>query len=201
MLADHRVLVGMHGERLVVEDLCQSPVRLVLDAHPPLFLHDLALALERLFVHAQRRHAIGFEPQHQRQVLLRRGLPEHRRILSRVGVALPADARDEGGVRFRLDVLRALEHQVLEQVCEAGAAGPLVLRSDVIPELQVDDRRGVIFRQHDGEAVVERRDAIFELGRTDGRGCRRDCQRAHHDGQSTRHETPPQARAPVQRTH
>ena len=43
------------------------------------------------------------------------------------------------------DVLRPLEHQVLEQVREAGAAGLLVLRSDVIPDRQVHDGRRVIF--------------------------------------------------------
>ena len=38
----------MHRERLVVDDLVQPAIRLVLDAHPPLFLDHLALAPERL---------------------------------------------------------------------------------------------------------------------------------------------------------
>src|SRR3546814_4971306 len=38
-------------------------------------------------------------------------------------------------------VLAALEHQVLEQVCEAGAAGLLVLAADVVPDVDRDDRR------------------------------------------------------------
>ena len=65
-----------------------------------------------------------------------------------VGVGLSADRRDERGVRFGLDVPRALEHHVLEEVREPGAARLLVLRADVIPELHVrrwassDPRRG-----------------------------------------------------------
>ena len=61
-------------------------------AHPPLFLHDLALVGERVLVDAQRRHPVGLEPQHQRQVLRRHRLPEHRLVVGRVGVALAADA-------------------------------------------------------------------------------------------------------------
>jgi hypothetical protein len=79
-------------------------------------------------VDAQRRHAVGFQPQRQRQVLRRQRLPEHRLVFGGVGVAAPADARDDRGVRLGLDVLRALEHHVLEEVREAGAPGPLVLR-------------------------------------------------------------------------
>ena len=147
--ADRRVLVGMDGERLVVDELVQPAVRLVVDAHPPLFLHDLALGLEDVLVDPQRREPIGFEPEHERQVLRRHRLPEHRRVFGRVRVALPADARDPRRMPFGLDVLRALEHHVLEQVREAGPAGPLVLRPDVIPDLRVDDRRRVILEEDD----------------------------------------------------
>ena len=51
--ADDRVLVGVNGERLVVNQLGQPAVRLVLDLHPALFLDDQALALKRVFVDAQ----------------------------------------------------------------------------------------------------------------------------------------------------
>ena len=151
--ADRRVLVRADGVEGVVENFRQPAERLIVDSQPPLFLDDLALVLERRLVDAQRRHAIGFHPQHQRQVLRRHRLPEHGRVVVRVGVALPADARQHRRVLFGLDVLRALEHHVLEQMGKAGAAGLLVLRSDVIPELDVHDRRRMIGRQHDREAV------------------------------------------------
>ena len=102
--ADRRMLVRMHQERVVVDDFREPAVRLVLDAHPALFLDDLALAPERRVVDAQRRHAIGLEPQHQRQVVRRQRLPEDRLVLGRVGVAAAADARDERRVRLGLHV-------------------------------------------------------------------------------------------------
>ena len=170
--ADRRVLVRMHGERLVVDDLIQASVRLIVDAHPALFLHDLALALERVLVDPQRRHAVGFHPQHQRQVVRRHRFPEHRLVVGRVGVALAADRRQHRCVRFGLDVLGALEHQVLEEMREPGAARLLVLRPDVIHDLQVHDRRRVVLRQHYREPVRQRRDLVLQFRRTRGRGRR-----------------------------
>ena len=120
--ADRDVLVRMGREHLVVDDFVEAAVRLVVDAHPPLFFDHLALAHERLVVDAERRHAVGFEPEHERQILRRRRLPERRLVLGRERVALSADRRNHRRVAFRLDVLRALEHQVLEQMREAGAA-------------------------------------------------------------------------------
>ena len=53
-------------------------------------------------------------------------------------------------------VLRPLEHQVLEEVREAGPAGHFVLGSDVIPDVDRDDRHAVILVDEDVEAVRER---------------------------------------------
>ena len=121
MLPMTGMLVGMHRERRVVQQLRQPAVRLVLDAHPPLFLHDLALALERVFVDAQRRHAIGLEPQHQRQVLRRRGLPVDGDVFARLGVGLAADAGDERAVRLGL----ARSSTPLNIMCSNRCANPV----------------------------------------------------------------------------
>src|SRR5215212_6326824 len=52
---------------------------------------------------------------------------------------------------------------------EAGAPSSLVLGSDVIYELHVDDRRRVIFRQDDRQPVGQRGDFVLKLRRTGGR--------------------------------
>ena len=51
---------------------------------------------------------------------------------------------------------RAFEHQVLEQVREAGQPGPFVLGSDVIPDADRHERRVMVLVDDDVEAVVER---------------------------------------------
>ena len=58
-------------------------------------------------------------------------------------------------------MLRAHEHDVFEQMCEAGAAYQLVARADVIPGVDGNDRRGVIFVKNYLEAV--RQFVLLEL--------------------------------------
>ena len=53
------------------------------------------------------------------------------------------------------DVARALEHDVLEEVGEAGLARDLVLGADVVPEVDRDDRGEVVLGDDDPQAVVE----------------------------------------------
>src|SRR5262249_54444735 len=53
-------------------------------------------------------------------------------------------------------ILRPLKHHVLEEMREASAPAPLVLRSDVIPDVDGDNRRSMIFMQDDSQAVLER---------------------------------------------
>ena len=60
-------------------------------------------------------------------------------------------------------VRRALEHQVLEQMREAGQPGPLVLRADVIPDVHGHDRQRVILVQDDVETVGERGLGVGDL--------------------------------------
>ena len=57
---------------------------------------------------------------------------------------------------------------MLEQVRKPGASGLLVLRAHVIPQLEVDDRRRVVFFQHHRQAVRESRQFVFEFRWTDG---------------------------------
>jgi hypothetical protein len=63
-------------------------------------------------------------------------------------------------------VLRALEHQVLEEMRETRPARPLVLRADVIPDVHRHDRHVMVFVNDDVEAVVQR---AFGEGELEGR--------------------------------
>ena len=54
-------------------------------------------------------------------------------------------------------VLRALEHHVLEEVREAGAARLLVGGPDVIPEVDRDERQPVVLGQDHAQPVRQRR--------------------------------------------
>jgi hypothetical protein len=54
---------------------------------------------------------------------------------------------------------------VLEEVREPGVAGPLVLRTDVVPNVGRDDGTRMIFVKQNVEAVVER---VFREGKIQG---------------------------------
>ena len=166
--ADGRMLVRMLAERLVVDNLVQPAERLIVHPQPAFFLDHVAFVGEGLAVDPQRRHPIGFEPQGERQIVGRQRGPEHRLVIGRIGVALAAAAGNHRRVPLGRDVLRALEHQVLEQVRKPGPARLLVLRPDVIPQLHVHDRRRMVFRQHDRQPVGQRRELILKLGRRNG---------------------------------
>ena len=71
---------------------------------------------------------------------------------------------------FALVVLRALEHQVLEQVREAGAAGRLVLAADVVPDVDRDDRRLAVGVHDHAQAVGQGELLVRDV---DGGGLRR----------------------------
>ena len=82
------------------------------------------------------------------------------------------------------DVSAALEHDVLEEVREPGLARLLVLGADVVPDVDGDDRREVVLRDDEAQAVGEAlvgerhgrdRGGRHEVGsrvRTGGRGVR-----------------------------
>ena len=61
---------------------------------------------------------------------------------------------------------RSFEHQVLEQMREAGVSRLLVLGTDVVPDVDRDDRTVVIFVEEHVEAVRERVPREGELHRT-----------------------------------
>lgn len=80
------------------------------------------------------------------------------------------------------DVLRPLEHHVLEQVREAGQAFALVARADVVSDVQRDHRRGMIFGQLYAQAVLQRRLGEFDMNLGDaGLGRLRGVRRARDD--------------------
>src|ERR1035441_6796912 len=100
-------------------------------------------------------HAVGLQPE---RVIERRGGD----ILEVVGAVVIGSAVEVGGAYAlhgidvaAVEILAAAEHEVLEEVREAGLAGLLVLRADVVPDADGHDGGLVVFVDDDREAVVE----------------------------------------------
>jgi hypothetical protein len=53
-------------------------------------------------------------------------------------------------------MLRSFEHQVLEEMRETGMPGMLVLRSDVVPDVDRHNRTRVILMEEHVESIAQR---------------------------------------------
>ena len=124
---------------------------------PFLVLHHAALLVELGLADGadEMPHAVGFEP--ERQVERRGGHVDEIVGAIRVGGAVQVGGAGplERCLELLVVVLAAVEHQVLEEVSEAGPARHLVLRADVVPDVHGDDRRLVVLVHQQGEAVRE----------------------------------------------
>ena len=146
------------------EEIPHLAVGLVL-ALPLLVLHHAALLVELGLGDGaeQVAHAVGLEPERE----VERG---GRHVLEVVGAVFVRRAVQVGGadaleraLELLVVVLAPVEHQVLEQVGEAGPAGALVLRADVIPDVDRDDRRLVVLVDEHGQAVRQHEPLVGDV--------------------------------------
>ena len=154
--ADRRPVVGVRRERVLVELLGEEAVDVVVDALAPLVRDHLALGLDLRLVEDEVLHPLGLER--------RRGpaAPAPAATVAVVGpvdpgrgVGLAADRLEQAVELAGAEVLGLVEHEVLEEVRDAGAAVALVARADAEPGLEGDDRRGVVGQEQHQEAVGE----------------------------------------------
>ena len=131
----------------------EGAVRLVEHVDADLFADHVLLVLQRLRRDLQRPHAVGLEPHRQLERVGRHHLEVVRVIEARRSVQRAAVLVDDADVLELGDVLGALEHQVLEQVREAGAALRLDAEADAVHQLDDDDRRRVVLADDDAQAV------------------------------------------------
>ena len=155
--------------------------RVVLDARAALFENHVALGQDFLFVETQIDHAVGFHLHHRLQAVLGDALEVAGRIVAGEGVVLAAEPADDLGEFADGDLLRRLEHQVFEEVGDAGNAAHLVRRPDPVPDHVGDDRGAVIGDDDDLHAVGELELAGAGLRGLGGEGVGSNCE--HGEGQ------------------
>ena len=127
-----------------------------------LVLDDAALVIELLLADRAQEiaHAIALEPQRLFERARR-----HRLII--VGAVKPGRAivarrahRLQRHEIIIVAILRAVEHQMLEEMREARLARWLVLRADIVPDRERDHRRLAVGVDDDPEAIVERETVV-----------------------------------------
>src|SRR5262249_52169115 len=99
--------------------------------------------------------AVGRQPQGEVEVVGGEGLVVVGAVEPGRAVGHPAHLLDVVEVLVGFDVLAALEQHVLEEVGEAGPAWPLVLRADVIPEVDGDQGEAAVEVEDDAQPVSQ----------------------------------------------
>ena len=125
------------------------------------------------------RHAVGLHLHHGAELLLGDALVVGGDVLAGEGVVLAAEPGDDLGELADRDLVGRLEHQVLEEVGDAGDALGLVGGADLVPDHVRDDGRPVIGDDDDLHAVGERELAGAGLG---AGGDDLVCECEHEDG-------------------
>ncbi len=149
------------------EDFIRNAVRPVFNALAPLVLHDVTLGVDHLRRHRVEEisHPIGFEEERELERVRRNIDPVVRPIVLSRSVVVAACAFEPLVELSRLHVAGAHEHQVLEQMGEAGAPGPLARRADVIPHVDRDEWHGVILVEDYGQAVRQPEQRVLQIDR------------------------------------
>ena len=165
--ADDGGVVGMllgeeHVVDLLVGDVVGSAFALT-----ALVADDVALVGELDAVEAfeEEAHAVALEPEGEFELVAGDGFE----VVGAVEVGGAVDVGCAGAfevfeVGFFADVLGAFKHHVFEEVGEAGAAGTLVERADVVPEIDGDEGQAVVFVREDDETVGQGELFVLEFG-------------------------------------
>ena len=146
-------VVGVVSQR--EQPLEGRAVRDIVIPLPALLLHHVALDVQLLLRQGREKvtHAVGLEPQAEGQVIGWQCLEVIRPIKKRRPIQDATDRLHVPEVLVVSNVLRAGKEHVLEQMSKTGAARTLVLRADVVPEVDRYKRGGVVFVENDAEAV------------------------------------------------
>ena len=176
--ADRGVVIGVAvrvGEG--GEPLEGGAVGHVVVALAALVLHDVALVLHRLVVQGgqQGAHAVGLQPERELQLMGGHRLEVVGALEAGGAVERTARALHQLEVAVALHLGGTLEHQMLEEVSQTGAALDLVARADVVPEAHRRHRGQVVLGEHHPQTV---RQAV--LGRCQAPGACLGCGRVTH---------------------
>ena len=149
------VIRMVHRVDQLVQPLRPPAVGLVVVRPAALVLDHLALVVELLLGdrREEARQPIRLEPDGQLQLVAGEGLEVVRPIEPGARIARAAGRLDEREMLSLGHVRRSLEHQVLEQMREAGAPRLLVLGAHVVPQVHRHDRGPVVAREDHAQAV------------------------------------------------
>ncbi len=153
--ADHRHAVGVMGEDGGLHRLVQLRARVGVAMHAPLLQNHVALGGDDLVGEHEAGHAVGLVGHHQAEMLLGDALKIGGVVVAGEGVLLAADLRHDFRERALGMLGGALEHEMFEEMRDAGLARGIVGRSVAVPHHMRDDGRAMVGNDDHRHAVAE----------------------------------------------
>ena len=189
--ADHRdpVRVAQIGHRAA--PFVELGGRAVAGALAPFLLNHTPLGRDLVVGQAKIGHPVGFHPHHQLELVARDALDIGGVVLAREGVVGTAVRGDDLRELAGRDGRRSLEHQVFDEVGDAGFARRLVGRADLVPDHLDNDRGARILDHDDLKPVVQGEGLGIENRRMEGTSDDRGRQQGAADRARQRRAGPP----------
>ena len=129
--------------------------RAVFDPAQALFKHHITLRQDDGAIQLEARHAIRFHLHDQAEAVCRDDLEIAGVIGGCEGVVPAAIAGDHAGEFTRVEVVCALEHQMLKEMGEASFARLLINRADFVVGEMGDRSTPMIFDNNELKAVIK----------------------------------------------
>ena len=148
-IADDAAAVRVRDERGAIHQLVEHAVGLGQDALIVFTDHHVARGVNVRFGDVERAEPVGFGPQQRLEIIRRDDLVVVGDVVGRKRVVHPADVLGQPVDRLGRGVARPLEHQVLEEVRESGAAGRIVFAADAVPHVDRDRGNAVVLDHQD----------------------------------------------------
>ncbi len=156
----------MNGKRFPVDIEKKFTIWIREDSLPVFLLHHVPLRGKILVVESERRHSLRLRPQDRFEIIRRNDLVINGDVVRGVSVVFAADVLGQILKASRRQMLVPLEHHVFEEVSKTAAAVGIVLRADVIPNLDGHGRALVIFDRVNLKPV--RQGHVLEVQRRNG---------------------------------
>ena len=167
--AHHRPTVGVLGVGGGKQLLFHQPEGAVHGTQFPFADDHLELRLKGVVVQLQVQQAVGFQLQAQFQVFRRQIFKIGGVVPGGEGVDLPALGLEDAGELFGPQGLGPPEHQMLEEVGNAGDARQFVAGAHLVVYLEGDDGQTVIREHEQRQAVGQGKALQGDLGLPGGR--------------------------------
>jgi hypothetical protein len=199
-------VIGVDGEARF-GDVEAKKAAIGIGEHPlaQLLLDHRPLGFEVGLIDHQAAEPLGLGPDQPLQVIGRDDLVVFGEVVTGGGVVEPADVLGQPVETLWGQVARAFEHQVFEQMGEAGAAGGIIPGADPVPDLHGHIRGGAVDGGvepqavgQDPQVVGDRRDGGGRGRLSEGRGGRGGQQQGGQNADEPGHQSQspkPEARA------